>query len=181
MTENVALFVMSLLAAIALNLGANQLGFYRFPLHRTSSIHPFLPFKSVAIVFGIYLSLTTFVAKYLGMVVLNWHRMHHTLPSSRSMSAFQLVIVGSVLLLLALYMRSLSSALRRHIIKKGSSSIAQDCFIGAATWIVSFPVVVVIGQIVDVLVNLLTGFKIYEQVAVRYLKNALQDSIITQR
>lgn len=169
MNENVALFVMSLLAAIALNLVAKQLGFYKFPLRRTSSIHPFLPFKSVVIVFGIYWS----IGMLLGTLVHAWYRMRKMLPPSSSMHILQIVLVGSVCMLLCLYFRSLSPALRRYIIKPSSSSIAQDCLIGAATWIVSFPIVAVIGQIADVLVHILTGFETYEQVAVRYLKNTL--------
>jgi uncharacterized protein len=48
-----------------------------------------------------------------------------------------------------------------------------DVFIGACTWLISFPPVVVIGQLADMLIFALFGVESYEQVAVRYLKMTL--------
>ena len=45
--------------------------------------------------------------------------------------------------------------------------------IGIFSWFLCFPLVVAIGQLVDMLLHMLTGFQNYEQVAVRYLKTTL--------
>ena len=44
-------------------------------------------------------------------------------------------------------------------------------------WIVSFPLVIALGQLVDMLLTLFGGFQGYEQVAVRYLKTTLESPL----
>ena len=56
----------------------------------------------------------------------------------------------------------------------GRHSIGYDVFMGILTLILSFPLVIVVGQLADLLLYHLFQFHTFEQVAVRYLKNTLE-------
>jgi len=56
--------------------------------------------------------------------------------------------------------------------------IIKDMGFGILSWIISFPIVLFVGELFDFLVFLLFGLQQYEQVAVHYLKMSLSSSFL---
>jgi membrane protease YdiL (CAAX protease family) len=136
-----------------------------------------LSLKSVVIVFAIYLGVTIGVASVLTYLVKEIYGMKQIPIPPRVLSWLQLCIFGIILLLFVLYSRTMEKTLIRKIWKDWSIPNAQpiswDIGIGILTWVISFPLVIVVGQLADLLLILISGFESYEQVAVRYLKTTL--------
>ncbi len=136
-----------------------------------------LSLKSVTIVFAIYLGATIGVASVLSYLVREIYGIKQIPVPPIVMSWLQLLIFGIILLFLVLYSRTLEKTLIRKIWKDWSipnaKPIIWDIALGSLTWVLSFPLVIVVGQIADLLLTIFCGFEAYEQVAVRYLKTTL--------
>lgn len=170
------LFLFFGLLAIAFNCIALFRGFFTlYP--RSSSEKNVLKFSSVATVFGIYLAMTMLISQVFVEAVKKLYAAKQIPPPMASMGWVQLIVISLTLFLFYLYAKTLDRSLIGKILKDrsliNSSSIGRDFFIGILTWIISFPLVIAIGQLTDLLLYLFAGFESYEQVAVRYLKTAL--------
>jgi membrane protease YdiL (CAAX protease family) len=64
-----------------------------------------------------------------------------------------------------------------NVNRKGGLRLARDFLIGASIWIISFPTVIIIDQIVDILVTVYFNIQhpMEEQVAVNYIKGVSND------
>lgn len=147
-----------------------------FYLKKKPTLSKQLSFKTVLIVFAIYLGVSFVIAPLLS-------RLLHSNAHFSEKAAFatvawvQFLTLLLILLLLGLFCLTYDKTEVKRIWKDRSyfppSSILYDIRFGARTWLVGFPFVVVIGQICDLLLFILFGYENYEQVAVRYLKMAL--------
>ncbi len=169
------IFFFGALALLASWIAIRQ-GFYTFALGR-AQVRP-LPLKSVLVVFAIYLGITVFFAPLLVRLI-------HVMYSAKGVSVpyaimgwIQVLVLSVVFLLLYLFSRTQDPSLMKKIWKDSSvpnsKPIMWDAFLGVITWLISFPLVTVIGQCADMLLYYWFGFEQYEQVAVRYLKMSLQ-------
>lgn len=164
-----------LVGGVLINWVALKNGFYTYP--RLSSNSSFLPFKSVLIAFAIYLSLTTVVGGLLISIAQNAYQAYHIMPLKVLFGLVQLLVILAAIFLLYLFVRLWPQSLKDKVFKdrssKHPSTIALDCAVGAFTWILSFPIVLIISEVTDWVLYYFTGFEQYEQVAVHYLKMAL--------
>jgi uncharacterized protein len=144
--------------------------FFYFPYEK----HAELPLSAKALFtfFGIYLASTLVLAPFL---LFSAHKIYSSLPLTL-FSAIQITTLTVIFLLFFLYARAYDLPLVKRIWKtpvKGAKGIAFDIGIGILTWLIAFPLVAVIGESLDLLLNTLFGVQNYEQVAVRYLKRSI--------
>src|SRR5690348_13723622 len=138
-----------------------------------------ITFTAVLVFFGIYLAITLLFAPFLMHVVQNMYAKGApgNPPPLGTVSGIQLIVLLSIALLFFLYARAYNAALFKRIWKNANAPFAQpvriDIFMGILTWFISFPLVALVGEISDFLLNKLLGMENYEQVAVRYLKTNL--------
>jgi membrane protease YdiL (CAAX protease family) len=89
----------------------------------------------------------------------------------------QLLVLACILLSFYLFARADNPALFKRIWKNWNVPNAQpvgiDIGMGLLTWFIAFPLVALIGEISDMLLNKFFNMENYEQVAVRYLKTHL--------
>jgi membrane protease YdiL (CAAX protease family) len=173
-------YIQAILIFTPLSLGllwiAYTRGFFVLP---SSRIPPkgVLSLKSVCIIFAIYLGCTVGVATVFAKVIHALYSFSKTSEPPLLMSWLQLFVFAVTILFFILYCRTLEPTLIKKIWKNQSipnaKPIAWDMIMGIATWVISFPLVVVIGQIADLLLAIFFNFESYEQVAVRYLKTAM--------
>lgn len=153
---------------------AQKQGFFSLPQGREKHHNPVL-FKTVLASFGIYLGMTMAVAP---MVVSLYRIFASDNPSSGFLGSLQLLMLGAIFLLFFLYCKAQNPKLFGWIWKDRCiphpKPIGIDFLLGILTWIISFPVVVVVGQVIDMLLYFFFDFQGYEQVAVRYLKTTLE-------
>jgi len=123
--------------------------------------------------FAIYLGLMLFVAPFLAQILASMSSPNP--PSLDVLNVLQIVILGATIFLMTAFSLSQGRAVFFKIIKNndapGASPIIWDIALGILTWILSFPLVAIVGQFCDLLLYLVYQFENYEQVAVRYLKN----------
>lgn len=152
-------------------------GFYRLPV-RTQK-RKGVACLAVVTLFAIYLTGGMVLAPLLARLVLRFDAMHAVPPSPFSLFVVQLVVWAVVCVLFVLFLKTLNREMVRAIWKDTrepwASSVGWDLAVGAMTWFVGFPVVAAIGEISDLFLRLFLGFESYEQVAVRYLKQSLQN------
>ncbi|MEK7339461.1 MAG: type II CAAX endopeptidase family protein [Candidatus Rhabdochlamydia sp.] len=89
------------------------------------------------------------------------------------LSWLQLFIIMVTFFLIRAALSSQNRTIWKHIWKKQSQSLAQDIGMGILTWVISFPVVIAVGQLFDFILYLFFHLETYEQVAVRYLKKSI--------
>jgi membrane protease YdiL (CAAX protease family) len=170
-----AIFIFGLIGGI-LAWTAKSYGFFHLPHFKEEKTN-LVSFKTVIVVFSIYLGMTMVIAPLIA---------HHLRPFFQTfsqstlfelLSLLQLLTLGCIFLLFYLYCKALSPHLFGRIWKDRSvphaKSISVDFLLGIATWLIGFPFVVVIGQLADMSLYFFFEFKSYEQVAVRYLKTTL--------
>ncbi len=145
------------LLALLVNALAYYMGFFRLPLRKNSPIL----FSQVAIVFAIYLS-----CSYVIPMVLS--PLQRLMPITAFFGWSQLIKSGVIAALLYFFLKTVPGI--RAIWKDSDSSIAKDFGMGVMTWFVSFPIVAVLGQLFDMLLNYFWKVGTYEQNAVQFLK-----------
>lgn len=153
---------------------ATKAGFWRlYPL----SSSPSLSLASIAIVFVIYLGMTTLLAPYTASMLESLYmRSHHLPPPDAFYGYLQVALLILLFLLLYLYCASLGNSVFTTLWKRRrypASSVIADIGLGAMTWVICFPITQFVGQGLDLLLYLWTPFQGYEQVAITDLKNAL--------
>ncbi len=153
---------------------AHKQGFFSLPPGRERPHNPVF-LKTVLATFGIYLGMTMAVAP---MVVALYRTFSGNNPPSAFLGWLQLLMLVMIFLLFYLYSRAQNPRMFGWIWKDRTiphpKPVGIDFLIGVLTWIISFPLVVVIGQIADMILYFFFHFEGYEQVAVRYLKTTLE-------
>ena len=136
-------------------------------------------FKSVFVLFAIYLLMTMVVAPLLVVFAQSIYR--HLATDNLPMAVLgwiQLLSLLGIFLLFFLYAKGCDPELFRRVWKDHTlanrKSILTDFLMGIMTWFIALPVVLAIGQIADMFLYYVFQFESYEQVAVRYLKETLQ-------
>ncbi|MDR2539484.1 MAG: CPBP family intramembrane metalloprotease [Chlamydiales bacterium] len=94
------------------------------------------------------------------------------------LSWLQLFVITIAFFLIRSILSSHNRMIWKYIWKKPScnQSLAQDIGMGILTWLISFPIVIAIGQLFDFILYLLFHLETYEQVAVHYLKKSIYSS-----
>jgi uncharacterized protein len=131
--------------------------------------------------------LLTLFAIYLGIALILIPSIAHLFFSgikeeSKAILAIgylQLISIGLTLLGFLIFCLTQNQVEMKKIWKDrtrlGARSIGYDILMGLLTWVISFPMVIFIGQIADLFIYLFFRIETYEQVAVRYLKLALSN------
>ncbi len=174
--DYIAWMIFFSLLALGANWIARSKGYFILPIRQSSEKTP-LSFKSILLVFGTYLGMTMVVAVLLLHLVQAIYRLSNSTPPEAEAGMVQLGVIILTILLFFLYTQTLAPSLRQRIIKDRSipnpKTILGDMGIGVATWVLAFPVVVAIGQLIDLLLYIAAEYESYEQVAIRYLKTSL--------
>jgi membrane protease YdiL (CAAX protease family) len=135
-------------------------------------------FQIVLIIFAIYLGMTMLVAPVVLYVIKSVFSFfsHKNLPIG-VLGGVQIFTLIGIFLLFYLYSKTITADFFKKIWKDRSiphpKPILTDFLMGVMTWFISFPLVIAVGQLVDMLLYYFFGFENYEQVAVRYLKTTL--------
>lgn len=163
------------LLGTALLWAARACGFFYLHTSQDKRLNP-VRLRTVLTSFGIYLGMTLVVAPALARIVIALYSRDHA--PAMVFSWLQLVILLTVFALFYLSCKTQNPQLFAWIWKNRSSpfskSILTDIFMGILTWIISFPLIICIGQLVDMFLYFLVRFENFEQVAVRYLKTTLE-------
>lgn len=174
--EYIQLILFFGLVALITHSLAKSRHFFFLPSRPISSKSP-LSFLSVVAVFSIYLIMSIVVTSILGHVVRAFYVSKGMPLPLAVLGWIQLTVIFMTLFFFYLYAKTLDPSLIRQIFKDRSApqskGIFSDLCIGVLTWLISFPLVVAIGQLTDMLLHFFSGFESYEQVAIRYLKMAL--------
>jgi membrane protease YdiL (CAAX protease family) len=148
-------------------------GFFRLPFRdrKSNPVH----FITVAVAFAIYLGMTMLVAPLVIKLIKSFSS--EETASVTALGWMQLLLLGAIFALFYLYCKAQSPTLFSWIWKDRSiphpKPIATDFMMGVMTWFIGFPLVLALGQLMDMLLYLFFGFENYEQVAVRYLRTTL--------
>ncbi|HSX03748.1 MAG TPA: CPBP family intramembrane glutamic endopeptidase [Rhabdochlamydiaceae bacterium] len=168
------------LLAILLNWIAYRKDFYHFELNARPSVP--ISFFELITNFAIYLIFSLMLAPIfakLYLKYLNFKDPSITSLSISTISSFQLITMGAILFGMMLFMDIHNPAILRRIWKdklKTSRSSLYDFSRGIIAWFLAFPIVVVISQLCDYLINSLFGQQQYEQAAVHFVKTAMQQN-----
>jgi uncharacterized protein len=156
---------------------AKSMGFFNLPKPGVRAQLPVF-FRNVVTVFGIYLGMTVAVAPLLAHALQTLYDIEqHQTITNLTLALLQLGVLAAIFLLLYLYTKAQDPHLFQQIWKDRTinqpQNILADYGIGMLTWIIGFPLVVVVGQLADMSLYFFFGFESFEQSAVRYLKTTL--------
>lgn len=164
------------LLGLGMNWLAQSKGYYQLPFRATKE-KGVLSLTSVVVIFAIYLSMTMLVSLLFVHLIRAIYGLYNLQLPQGATGWIQLTVILMTLLFFYLYARTLNPPLIRRILKDRSIAspkpIVWDMCMGILSWFLCFPLVVALGELVDMLLHMLTGFQNYEQVAVRYLKTTL--------
>lgn len=130
-----------------------------------------MKFKHVFAFFFIFVTTSFFIPPFFKLLPGLKH-----LPPYEALGWIQALTLTLSILLLYLYAQTLPiQGMKKIWKKKGKESgpPLNDFIIGALCWFLTFPLITVLGQLIDSLVHTLFELPPYEQVAVRFLKLAL--------
>jgi len=165
--------------AVALNWIAYQKGFYSLPKESLSTT-PLIRNLYLFTVFGIYLIFSFVLAPIFARYFLV--AMHRANPEITSLSipaltGIQFFFMLGIFLLITSYMASQDKVLFKRIWKDQEHSPRHaslfDFGMGIMVWFLSFPIVTVLSEISDKILQSLFGLETYEQTAVRFVKSAM--------
>jgi uncharacterized protein len=171
-----SIFLFGLLGCVLLWVAKSK-GYFVLP-HAREKKNYVVDFKMVLIVFAIYLAMTMLVAPTASYVVKSSYTLffHANMPVA-ALGWVQMFTLIGIFLLFYLYSKTQGPGFFKKIWKDRSipntKPILTDFLMGVMTWFISFPLVIAIGQLADMLLYYFFGFENYEQVAVRYLKTTL--------
>ncbi len=171
------IFLFGLIGAILLWL-AKSYGFFVLPHGREKKTNP-VGIVTLIAAFTIYLGMTMVIAPLLAKAIEYFYSFltNKNIPNA-AFSWLQLLILGAIFTLFYLSCRAQDPLLFRKIWKDRTiarpTNIAIDFLMGIMTWIISFPLVLAIGQLADMALYFFFKFENYEQVAVHYLKTTLE-------
>ncbi len=165
---------------------ANSLGFFKKPAYHT----PFSPRVTLPQVVGIFLIYLGTLILLGGSVAKLLHLSFQSILSTDTLSSpFYLPLLSSFVQLITTVLAGFFIFVFCKLQKDRASmlllwkdphsgSIIKDIGAGALTWVISFPVVMFVGELFDFFLLLVFGPQEYEQVAVRYLKMSLGSSVL---
>ncbi len=170
MSDVAFIFVIALFGFFA-NWIAYKKGFYTL----TPTAAPIVFLKNIIAVFAIYLAMMYVIAPYIGNILFSLSR---PMPPPPAMLSFlQFLLMSTMIAAFYWYSQSVGKGFFRQVWKNYSALNAKPIYVdiglGMLTWILSFPVVIVVGELLDMFIYLVFGVENYEQVAVRYLKTSL--------
>lgn len=166
------------LIALVLNGIAWKRGFFRLPALKVDTQFQF-PFKHVAAVFAIYLITSLVISPILaGMLEALALENPQFFPApgeiTEAFPLFSLVLTGAFLFIYCQFQdKNLLRRIWKDRTRPKTEPLSTDFALGVNCWLLSFPAVVAIGQLCDMLIFLFLGLQQYEQVAVRFLKITL--------
>jgi len=173
------ILIFSLIALIT-NTIAWRKGFYTLKPFGRPSPPPAISFKNVGCLFAIYIGVTYVLASYFGALL----QKYAETPIPTGLILFlQYLLITIMLLGFYLYCHTQARTVFIKIWKNPTlqppTSPLHDFIFGSLAWFVAFPVVQVIGQLMDMILFIIFSFEGYEQVAVKYLKTTLQSPSMT--
>ena len=166
------------LLALLFNWIAYRKKFYYFNAQPKTLI-PLSTFELITC-FAIYLIFSLILAPIFAKFYLEYLKFKDPAAISLSIfaiSSFQLITMGTIFFGLMLFMDIHNPSALTRLWKdklKNSRSIFYDFGTGMIAWALSFPLVVVLSQLSDFLIETLIGPEQYEQAAVRFVKTAMQ-------
>lgn len=172
------MFIFIFLWAIAANWIAYRKGFYRLPLENKKAVLSLSHLQLFAC-FAIYLILALFLAPLIARYLLKilYGTTDLTTIPIIVLTGLQLAIMVAIFSLLQIFMFSSDPILVRKIWKNSaleySRPIEFDFGLGILTWILSFPIVTIMSEVIDFLLKLLFGYTYLEQTAVKFVKQAV--------
>lgn len=177
-TNEIQLIIFSGLLAVLVNWAAWRNNFFKFKEDKGHKSD--LPvFGQVATVFAIYIAMSLIVAPLLVRMFLFF------MPEPNQvamLSYLQLLVFGITLAIICIFSflqnRTTFLKIWKNPDQPEKKSIPFDFGLGVMTWFISFPLVVFIGQIGDLLIYLFFKVENYEQVAVRYLKMTMASPLM---
>ncbi len=186
--EHLQLLGVGVLFALLISWIARHQGFYRFPLRDDASAK-WIVFLEVAGVFAVFLVVTLFVAPLIAILLLSFQVGHFIEIGYTSIDPVMQGWLNSAAIILSaggvtLYCFMLTPRVRHAIwgpqAFAGRKRVLQDLLTGALTWPISYPFVVVIGQVVAlVLVSVFHQKPFHtDQVAVKYLKATMSNPFL---
>lgn len=170
------LFFFGLIGAVLLWIAKSK-GFFVLPKSRDLRKPP-VTVQTIIIVFAIYLGMTMLVAPVLARMFQSFYALFSEKnPPLALLGWIQLFILLSILFLFYLYSKAQEPDLFKRVWKDKKiphpKPVLIDFLMGVMTWVISFPLVIAIGQLADLILYFIYGYESYEQVAVRYLKTTL--------
>lgn len=175
--ESIEYFLFFGVIAFIVNWIAWRRGFFKIPSEKAPHLAS-MTIQIVLSVFAIYLGMALIVAPLLAKLFpLQRETESELLLAS---TVYQLFILSSIAILLVWYSCRQDPQLIRSIWKAPAKDrpIYKDFAMGAATWVLGFPLVAAIGQLCDLLIYFFTGVEKYEQAAVHFLKMSLSSHLL---
>jgi membrane protease YdiL (CAAX protease family) len=150
-------------------------GFYTWSMYPA----PPIAFRNVGYLFAIYIGVTYVLSSYFGALLQKYSE-----TTTTSMIVFlQYVLIGFMLVGFYVYCHTQAKDVFAKIWKNPDvqppTSPLYDFILGVMAWLVAFPVVQVVGQLMDMFLLVIFRFEGYEQVAVKYLKTTLENPAMT--
>lgn len=169
-----SLILFGLISAFILST-AKRRGFFSLNDKKLPPIS--LPFRAVLVVFAIYLGMTLFGNE----ISLGFLDSVHSPPAFThflmATGLLQFLLLISIPLLFFLYMQASYPKEFKRILKERNFASSRSLFVdfttGVMTWLIAFPVVLFISQMLDMILHYLFQLENFEQVAVRFLKHTL--------
>lgn len=166
--DSIELIIIFGLLGFFVNWWAFSKDFYKLPSKQTAFD---ISFKLLAGIFGIYLGFVIFVLPFFVRLV--QYLASPLMPSMTLVSTIQVLLLLVMAYFIWRFFKTHESGLIKKVWKNSSTPIYKDIGLGALTWGLSFPIIVVVGQFFDLLLYLIFGMENYEQVPVRYFKESL--------
>ena len=164
------------LIGLITNTIAWKKGFYTWRMYAA----PPITFRNVGSLFAIYVGVAYVLSTYFGALLQKYSQ---TAPAIGTIVFLQYVLIALMLLGFYIYCHTQAKGLFAKIWKNPALQPPMpplhDFIFGALAWLVAFPVVQVVGQLMDMLLLLLFRFEGYEQVAVKYLRTTLESPAMT--
>ena len=183
-SESIVLFAFLAISSLWI---AKSFGYFRLPQNRETT-QPKISFPQLLSIFAIYLGTMIIigggVAKYsllFSRYFLDEETIHSPFYRPLISSFIQLFTSFTAALFIFLFCRAQKDRASMLGIWKergSNTSILQDIGFGLLSWIVSFPIVLFVGELFDFLIFVIFGPQQYEQVAVHYLKMSLSSSFV---
>lgn len=165
--------------AFAANWLAFSKGFYRIP-KQLGKETPLITNFQLFTIFGLYLLLSYGVTRFLLLYFLSSARRADPTISSLPISmitGIQFGVMAILFLILQWVMFEQNKSAARQIWKDKThtppSASIFDLGLGAITWFMCFPIVSILGDLIDLALKTLFHFQEYEQNAVKFVKIAL--------
>jgi membrane protease YdiL (CAAX protease family) len=172
--ESFELILFFALIGSVINWFAWKRGYYNAPAFDEKSLTR-ISLISLIGVFAIYLGATMFLSMLIGKLfysyfvsnpinMINWTQLFTTLISALLLFFFARAAIDKESLLKIWKDKSFSQ----------KKSIGYDLGLGIVSWLIAFPLVMIIGELSDLFIYYVFGTENYDQVAVVYLKMTMQ-------